>query len=128
MSESNGRKPEELAYLLWEQQGRPENSSAENVLEAESLGQSLSAPLRMIRGENEIDLRMRGLGPLTQSEPSANPTAGAESKEALGARRGTDSTAGNAGLITSWIAGIVLAIGLGVLFLRLRKIASKFVS
>ena len=69
MSEIKGPKTEELAYLLWEQQGRPENRSAENWLEAEYLAKSMSAPLKPMIGENEIDLRMRGLGPLTQSEP-----------------------------------------------------------
>ena len=65
MSEGNGSGTEDLAYLLWEKQGRPENRSAQNWIEAEYLAGSLA---NVTRDENEVDLRMRGLGPLTQGD------------------------------------------------------------
>ena len=66
MSEGNGIHIEELAYLLWEKQGRPENRSAENWLEAEFLARSLTTATNE---ESEGDLHMRGLGPLTLAQP-----------------------------------------------------------
>ena len=121
MSETSGPKTEELAYLLWEQQGRPENRSAENWLQAEYLAQSVSVLLKPERGENEIDLRMRGLGPLTQSEPSPDAERDADVPPVSSKERSTEEGDLSAPIVTSCIAGAVVALALGVVFSFLRK-------
>jgi len=103
MSESDTRTTEELAYLLWERQGRPQNRAAENWMEAEYLAHppTLLQPPR--DAEMEVDLRMRGLGPLTL-ENSTNNLAGApNSRPAAGSKRG----------LLTWLSGVGLLIALG---------------
>ncbi len=107
MSEANTPNIEELAYHLWEQQGRPENRSAENWLEAEYRARSL---IPVTENENEADLRMRGLGPLTQSEMSSRSSEIKEPGQRIG---GTF-------MITSCVAAAALVI-VGILFSIFRK-------
>ena len=120
MSEGNGPNTEELAYLLWERQGRPENRSSENWLEAENVARSLASATKE---ETEADWRMRGLGPLTQSEsqsrggnalPSAN---GSESSNSSEPRQRASHTS----LIILCVAGTAFVIALGMLFSIIRK-------
>ena len=114
MNEGNGRNTEELAYLLWEQQGRPENRSVENWLEAEYLAHPLGGSQPATKTESEADLRMRGLGPLTQGETHTSNEG--ES------RRGEKSQQGSSRLsplVTSCIAvtGLIVVSGMiGSLF------------
>jgi hypothetical protein len=120
MSEGSGPNTEELAYLLWERQGRPENRSSENWLEAEYLARSLAASTK---DEAEADLRMRGLGPLTQNEsrsrggndvPSATSSESSNpSKHGHGASRTSPTTL--------CVAGTALVIALGMLLSIFRK-------
>jgi hypothetical protein len=68
MSEAQSPNTEELAYSLWESQGRPVNRSVDHWLEAEYRAHPMAASQRPNDPNGEIDLRMRGLGPLTQSQ------------------------------------------------------------
>jgi Protein of unknown function (DUF2934) len=114
MNETQGHKTEELAYLLWEQQGRPENRSVENWLEAEYLAHPLGGSQPATKAESEVDLRMRGLGPLTQSEAPTPNEDGARSEE-----KSEQGSSRLIPLITSCIAltGLVIASGMiGSLF------------
>jgi hypothetical protein len=107
MSEANTPNIEELAYHLWERQGRPENRSTENWLEAEYRAHSL---ITVTEDENQADLRMRGLGPLTQSEMSSRSS---EIKE-------PGQRVGGTFMIASCVAGAALVV-VGILFSIIRK-------
>jgi hypothetical protein len=120
MSGGNSPKTEELAYHLWERQGRPENRSSENWSEAEYLPSSWATPRK---DESEGDLHMRGLGPLTQSEsqsgggnamPSANSSETSNSSE-------TGERASRNSLINLCVAGTALVIAFKMLFSLFRK-------
>jgi hypothetical protein len=115
MSEVNGTKTEELAYLLWEQQGRPENRSAENWLEAECIARSLAAATK---DEIEADLRMRGLGPLTQDESLSrgNARQSENSSGSSGKEKSEHGISGATPMIASCVAGTALVIALGLAF------------
>jgi hypothetical protein len=64
MSHPHQPEIEALAYLIWQQQGCPENRSSEHWIEAEY--QILSRSLIHVTDEAQIDndLHSRGLGPL----------------------------------------------------------------
>jgi hypothetical protein len=120
MSEGNGPNTEELAYLLWERQSRLENRSSENWLEAEYLARSLAASTK---DGAEADLRMRGLGPLTQIEPpsrigSTGPSANS-SESANSSQPGHGASRPSP--ITLCVAGTALVIALGMLLSIFRK-------
>ena len=110
-----GSSTEELAYLLWEKQGRPENRSAQNWLEAEYLARSLAIATR---DENEADLRMRGLGPLTQTE--SQPRNDDEQQNLNGSRtsgiKKPQQSVGAPSVIASCVAGTAMVIAVGMLF------------
>jgi hypothetical protein len=120
MSERNGPSTEELAYLLWEKQGRPENRSAQMWAEAEYLARSLATSTWE---ENEADLRMRGLGPLTQSEslPKNQDEAQSENRSGISEIDQPEQGVGGTSVIPSYVAGTALVIALGMLFLLFRK-------
>jgi hypothetical protein len=120
MSEGNGPSTEELAYLLWEKQGRPENRSAQNWIEAEYLAGSLA---NVTRDENEADLRMRGLGPLTQAE-SISQNGDAQQREkgsATSQLNHSEQDVGGTTVIASCVAGTAVVIAVGVLISFFRK-------
>jgi hypothetical protein len=71
-------KPDDLASLLWEKQGRPEGHTDANWLEAEE--RRLEALRRTSDEESEIDLRSRGLGPITNQSRKAFVSEGGLSK------------------------------------------------
>ena len=123
MSESNGPSTEELAYLLWEKQGRPENRSAQNWIEAEYLAGSLA---NVTRDENEVDLRMRGLGPLTQGESLPWNGDAQQSENGSGASQinQSEQDVGGTSVIASCVAGTALVIAVGVLISFFRKMGS----
>jgi Protein of unknown function (DUF2934) len=109
MSDLDGRNTEELAYRLWERQGRPQNRSVQNWLEAEYLTHPPALGHRPMDMDGEIDLRMRGLGPLTQPEPSV--PNGAKVK---GAGPQPDKKQGL--WLLSCLAGVSLVMGAGMIF------------
>lgn len=120
MNETKGRTTEELAYLLWEKQGRPENRSAENWLEAEYLSHSPSGPPPPTKRDNEADLRMRGLGLLTQGDPSTFTN----SQPKLAVLRDSLNQVSTVGpVVASCIVGTVLMLGLGLVLSLFRKAA-----
>lgn len=123
MSEINARNTEELAYLLWERQGRPQNRSVENWLEAEYLEHSLGISHVRTKAENEVELRMRGLGPLTRIE---GPVANGMAKQGRGAAvsRRENSRQGRSvfrPVIASCVMGTGLIIAIGIAFSFFRK-------
>ena len=120
MSEGNCPNTEELAYFLWERQGRPENRSSENWLEAEYLTRTWATPTK---DEGEADLRMRGLGPLTQSEsPSRGGDAGPSANSSECSKAQTDGHRANRiSLITLCVAGTASMIVFRMLFSIFRK-------
>jgi ribonuclease PH len=120
MSEGNGLSTEELAYLLWEKQGRHEDRSEQNWIEAEYLARSLATANR---DEAEADLRMRGLGSLTQGE-SLPPSGDAQQSENGSGTSQIDQSerdAGGTSVIASCVAGAALVIAVGVLISFFRK-------
>ncbi len=70
---SENQNTAELAYLLWEKQGRPLDRSAQNWLEAEYRAHSPIVVQQPIDAKNEADLRMRGLGSITASRIPSEP-------------------------------------------------------
>src|ERR1700761_2753731 len=108
MSELDGRKTEELADLLWERQGRPQNRAAENWMEAEYQAHppTVLQPLRDL--EKEVDLRMRGLGPLTLDKVPATSEGANQSQPARGSKHGLFSLAFMTGV------GLLLMVGTAV--------------
>ena len=108
MSDFDNRTTEELAYLLWEKQGRPQNRSVQNWVEAEYLANPPASSHRPTDTDCEVDLRMRGLGPLTQGEAPANWTEEPKPKHGL--------------LILSCLAGASLVMGAGLLFSKTRRV------
>ena len=120
MSEGNGPGIEELAYLLWEKQGRPENRSAQNWLEAEYLARSLATATR---DENEADLRMRGLGPLTQGEslPRNEDKQQTQNSSGTSGIEKPEQGVGAPSFIASCVAGTAMVIAVGMLFSFFRK-------
>jgi hypothetical protein len=103
MSESSAPNTEELAYLLWERQGRPANRAAQNWVEAEYLAHPPTAAQPTDR-ESEVDLRMRGLGPLTQTGIPG------ESKAPAGRLKNRTV------LLLSCLAGVSLVTAAGMIF------------
>jgi hypothetical protein len=66
MSKPTKSNTEDLAFLLWEQQGRPEGRSMEGWLEAEDRKLAKAFREQENGAQREINLRSRGLGPLVQ--------------------------------------------------------------
>jgi Protein of unknown function (DUF2934) len=120
MREGKGPSTEELAYLLWEKQGRPENRSTQNWIEAQSLALSLA---NVTRDESEADLRMRGLGPLTQDESLRRD--GDKQQAPNGSRvsgiRKPEQRVDAPSVIASCVAGTAMVVALGILFSFFRK-------
>jgi Protein of unknown function (DUF2934) len=124
MSKCSSRNTEELAYLLWEQQGRPENRSEENWLEAEYLVHPWAPSQQLAGTENEVDLRMRGLGPLTQSgaaTPSESPEQSSDGSESSKKETSRSDIHPARPVIASWVAVTALLIALGMFFSFFRK-------
>jgi hypothetical protein len=120
MNGANGSSTEELAYLLWERQGRPENTSEQNWMEAEHLARSLAA---VTRDEIEAGLRMRGLGPLTQGRELSRNLDGQLIKSDSGTLQldRSEEDVGGTSVIASCVAGTALLITFGVLISFFRK-------
>ena len=122
MSEINGLGTGELAYLLWERQGRPENRSLENWLEAEYLKHPMAPSYPATNAD--VEMRMRGLGPLTQVEPPmaneiADPSGGGAVKVDKEDSRQGKSAVGT--VIVPCLVGAVVMIAIGMAFSLFRK-------
>jgi hypothetical protein len=102
MSNSNESSNKELAERLCDQQGKPQDHSTGEWLEAEYRAHP---PIATV--PNEVDLRMRGLGPLTRNDPAEPPAAAPSSKTSMQA----------AGSILL-VAGV--CVGVGILYSILR--------
>jgi hypothetical protein len=106
MNNSNEPANDELAERLWNQQGGHEDHSGRDWLETEYLAHP---PITAV--QREVDLRMRGLGPLTRSDLPEPSTRSQPS----------ESTTRSAGPLLI-AAGV--CVGVGVLYSMLRRFSA----